>query len=535
MRIKLAWVLLALLLASMSSASAFPFDSHLPTQSNKIDPHVLDDTSRGQTAHFLVIFRQQTNLSRISSKSTDRLERGRLIYQSLWETATQSQAATLAQLVSLGVRFHPYWIVNCIAVEGNRQVVEAMASRPEVAFIESNRTFYVPLEMVGVQWTGLQDVRLTQAGVEWNITWVNAPQVWDLGATGQGIVYANADVGVKWDHPALISQYRGWDSIQVNHNYNWWDAIHEDLNGNGTNPACGFSSPQPCADGGHGTHTTGTGVGSDGGENQIGMAPGARWIACRNMEENVGRPSTYIECMQFFLAPTDLNGENANPDLRPDVVGNSYGCPSSELCSPHSLQAAMENLRAAGVFMAVSAGNNGPGCSTVSSPPGLEDSAITVGATNFQSSSIASLSSRGPVTIDSSNRRKPDLVAPGVNVRSSWPDNMNLYTLSSGTSMAAPHVAGAVALLWSAFPDLRGNVDYTEYVLEDTALHLTTSQGCGGDGVTDIPNNVYGYGQIDVLAAYNELAGNPIPTPSPTPSVTPTPEKYQFFLPLIAE
>src|SRR5205823_14876176 len=130
--------------------------------------------------------------------------------------------------------------------------------------------------------------------------------------------------------------YRGWNGATADHNYNWWVAIHADIDGNG-NP-CGFNLSAPCDDQGHGTHTMGTGVGDDGAGNQVGMAPGAHWIACRNMDAGVGRPSTYIECMQFFMAPTDLSGNNPDPSKRPDAVGNSYGCPTSELCTATSLQ-----------------------------------------------------------------------------------------------------------------------------------------------------------------------------------------------------
>ena len=139
-------------------------------------------------------------------------------------------------------------------------------------------------------------------------------------------------------------------------------------------PASG--SVAPCDDAGHGTHTMGSGIGDDGTGNQIGVAPGAKWIACRNMDEGVGRPSTYIECLQFFLAPTDLDGNNPNPYLMPDAVGNSYTCPigpppGGETCVTDSLKVAVDNIRAAGVFMALSAGNSGPSCSSIDEPPGV--------------------------------------------------------------------------------------------------------------------------------------------------------------------
>ena len=246
----------------------------------------------------------------------------------------------------------------------------------------------------------------------------------------------------------------------------------------------------------------GTGVGDDGGTNQIGMAPGARWIGCRNMDSGVGRPSTYIECLQFFVAPTDLNGENANPDLRADVISNSYGCPASEECATHSLQLAVETVRAAGIFMSVSAGNSGSSCGTISDPPALEAAVFTIGAVDI-TGTIASFSSRGPVTVDGTPLMKPDLVAPGVSVRSSARTNSVAYEYMSGTSMAAPHVAGAVALLWGAFPSLRRDVAATEDLLASTAQPHTTFQGCGGDGSSQVPNNVYGWGLLDVKSAYD--------------------------------
>ena len=225
----------------------------------------------------------------------------------------------------------------------------------------------------------------------------------------------------SWDVPTLKRQYRGWDGTTANHAYSWWDAVHDDLDGDGVNP-CGFSLREPCDDnaddGSHGTHTMGTAVGDDGAGNQVGVAPGARWIACRNMDEGVGRPSTYIECLQFFLAPTDLDGLNPDPARRPHVVGNSYACPPDEGCSIGSLQAAVDNLRAAGVFMAVAAGNEGEfGCGSVLYPPAVYDSVVSVGATDM-SDQIAFFSSRGPVQVDGSGRLKPDLAAPGVSIRS---------------------------------------------------------------------------------------------------------------------
>ncbi len=483
-----------------------------------IDQRVWADTADGQVGHFLILLKEQAPLAELVNAATDHASRGTLVVDALRSVAATSQTAVIAHLDQLGATYRAYWVANFIAVAGDRAVVEAMAARPEVQALESDRSFQVPLEVPVEVEEEINPAAVSAVG--WNLNWVSAPAVWALGATGQNMVYANADTGVQWNHPALQPHYRGWNGTSANHNYSWWDAIHSDIDGNG-NP-CGFNLTVPCDDQGHGTHTTGTGVGDDGAGNQIGVAPGAKWIGCRNMDAGVGRPSTYIECMQFFLAPTDLNGNNPDPSKRPDVVGNSYGCPSSELCTANSLLTAMNNLRTAGIFMAVSAGNSGSACATISDPPGLYDAAITVGATGNQTDNIASYSSRGPITADGSGRTKPDLVAPGSSVRSAYPNNS--YTMLSGTSMAAPHVAGAVALLWSAFPNLRGNVDQTEFILKQTAVQLTSSQGCGGDSPTQVPNNVYGHGRINLLAAYQyAAAGSPTPTPTVTPTLTPLP------------
>ncbi|MBI5305091.1 MAG: S8 family serine peptidase [Chloroflexi bacterium] len=463
----------------------------------QIDSRVLADTANGDTAHFLVVLKSQANARTLAARAPDQRARGRAVFDGLRAVAEMTQPAVRTQLDALGAPHRDYWITNVIAVEGNRAVVDALAARADVLAIEPDRAFRVELE------TPLVGETRAPSTVEWNISKINAPLVWARGVTGQGTIYANADTGVQWDHPALKTHYSGWDGSSANHNYAWWDAIHADINGNGTNP-CGFNSTAPCDDYGHGTHTMGTGIGDDGAGNQIGVAPGAKWIACRNMEQGYGRPSTYIECMQFFLAPTDLNGNNPDPNKRPDAVGNSYSCvlgapPSGEDCLVDSLLTAMDNLRAAGVFMSASAGNSGASCSTIREPPAIYDSAITVGATT-STDTIASFSSLGAVTIDGSNRRKPDLVAPGVGVRSSFPGNS--FGFSSGTSMASPHVAGAVALLWSAFPSLRRDVDNTEMILEQSAIHLATTLGCGGDSSTAIPNNTFGYGRLDADAAY---------------------------------
>ncbi|HEV8117122.1 MAG TPA: S8 family serine peptidase, partial [Thermoanaerobaculia bacterium] len=225
-------------------------------------------------------------------------------------------------------------------------------------------------------------------------------------------------------------------------------------------------------------------------------------IGCRNMDRGVGTPARYTECFQFMMAPTDHNGANPRPDLAAHVINNSWGCPTSEGCTdPNVLKAIVENVRAAGIVVVVSAGNSGPACSTITDPPAFYDAVFSVGATST-TDVIASFSSRGPVTQDGSGRLKPDISAPGVNTRVARPGGT--YTSAfSGTSASAPHVTGAVALLLSAAPQYIGQVTATINLLEKTATPLTSTQDCGGFSGAAVPNAVFGFGRINVAAAVN--------------------------------
>jgi serine protease AprX len=456
-----------------------------PDWQSKVDGQVLANAAGGET-EFLVFLAAQADLSGAVGLHT-RLEKGAYVYQKLTETAGRTQPPILSALKARGATYRSYWIANLVWVRGDQSLVQTLAQRTDVAHIYANPSVHLddPVEQAARP--------EASTAVEWNIAKVNAPQVWAAGYTGQGVVIAGQDTGYDWQHPALKGKYRGWDGTTADHNYNWHDAIHS---GGGS---CGANSPQPCDDYGHGTHTMGTMVGDDGLGNQVGVAPGAKWIGCRNMDQGNGTPDTYTECFQWFLAPTDQNDSNPRPDLAPDVISNSWGCPPSEGCNPASLQSVVSNVRAAGILVVVSAGNAGNLCGTVQDPPAIYDASFSVGATD-SSDAIAPFSSRGPVTIDGSNRPKPDISAPGVGVRSSLRGGG--YGSMSGTSMAAPHVAGLAALLMSAQPALKGQVSQLEDLIEHSAVPRTSSQTCGGVPGSNIPNNVYGWGRIDALAAF---------------------------------
>lgn len=492
--VSLVMILLVALVAAVGFANR-PTVALADAWQSKVDPWVLETAAAQGETEFLVFLAEQGDVSGAAELHT-KLEKGQYVYETLTEVANRTQPAVRAALDSLGVEYRPYWVANMIWVRGDMSVAQAMAERADVAHIYAN-----PRVHLSAVYPGEEIPSENPEGVEWNIAKVNADDVWALGYTGQGAVIAGQDTGYDWDHPALKNQYRGWNGTTADHNYSWHDAIHSAV-GN----SCGFNLIEPCDDNGHGTHTMGTMVGDDGGANQIGMAPGARWIGCRNMDEGAGTPATYSECYEWFIAPTDLDGQNPNPAMAPDVVSNSWGCPVSEGCTdPNMLLTVVENVRAAGILTNHSAGNSGSACSTVNTPAGIYDASFTVGSTDINDN-ISGFSSRGPVTVDGSGRLKPDISAPGSNVRSSLPGTG--YGSLSGTSMASPHIAGLVGLLISAQPSLAGNVDLLENVITTTAVPLTTTQICGGIPGDQIPNNTFGYGRIDALAAVQSLVSS---------------------------
>ena len=476
-----------------------------------IDRRIFAGKGPGETASVLVVLRDQADLS-AAEVIQDPEERRRFVFDALRAQAQVSQRPLVERLSRAGLRYRSFYLINMVEVEADRSLALDLARRTDVSSIAANLPAALPREPYSEDVERLST--LSSSNVEPNVARIGAPEVWARGFTGQGIVVGVADTGLTWDHPALKPHYRGFDGASVSHDYNWHDAVHDAATGN----SCGSDSPSPCDDDhheGHGTATSGLIVGDDMADAKIGVAPGAVLIGCRNMDDGVGTPARYTECFEFFLAPTDLGGRNPRPELGAHVINNSWGCFVSEGCTdPNLLKMVVENVRAAGIFVAAATGNYGRnGCGSVIDPPAIYEAAFSVGAITLDDA-IADYSSRGPVVRDGSNRLKPDLVAPGVGVRTSVrPDG---YQLFQGTSAASPHVAGAVALLWSAVPSLRGRPRESADILRATAVPLVSSQSCGPFVGSAVPNAVFGWGRVDVEAAV--LSAAPIERMPPQPA-----------------
>ena len=474
----------------LASVSASPNAGAPKIQANvldKIDPALRQAMDRDGKAGFIVVLRERADTSGADAL-TAKVDKGTYVFNTLRAHADRTQSGLRAYLASQGVKFRAYYIANAVYVEAGRDVMVAVAARPEVERVNLNYRF----KAIDTQVSPGKSVT-TPNSVEWNIRQIRADQVWSqFGVTGEGTVISGGDTGIQWDHPALKNAYRGWNGTSVDHNYNWWDATGR--------------YPRVPDDGfGHGTHTSGTELGYDPGlDLHIGVAYGARLIHCKNMDDGgSGQDNWFLECFEWILAPWDLDQQSPRPDLAPDVMNNSWRYFGGN--DPTFIQA-VQNLNKAGVVVEVSAGNEGSSCATLGSPSDYAN-VITTGATANRSETLVSFSSKGPSDLYPT-WIKPDIVAPGENVNSSLPGSIYSGETWSGTSMAGPHVVGAVALLISANPALRGNVEALEQIIRDTANRTMPnppgSDACGGTQYNVVPNQIYGWGRLDALDAVTQ-------------------------------
>ncbi|WP_457206237.1 S8 family serine peptidase [Nocardioides sp. P5_C9_2] len=339
----------------------------------------------------------------------------------------------------------PLWIVNAISLTATEGVIAEVAARPEVARVVSD------------------DVHLVAAAApaESNVATVQAPAVWQSGDTGEGVVVATLDSGVDGTHPDLADRWRGGAD-------SWYDPY-------GEHPTV------PTDLSGHGTATLGVILGGDSGGTSIGIAPGATWIAARIFNDRGASTTTAVhQAFQWVLDP-DHDATTADA---PQVVNGSWSLGAGPGCDL-TFQPDVQLLRAAGILPVFAAGNFGPGTGSSVSPANYPES-LSVGAVDG-TGPVWSASSRGPSACGGRTRSFPDLVAPGVGVVTD--DRFGLQQTVSGTSIAAPHAAGALALLLAGAPGLTPDQQWS--ALTGTAVDL----GVPG------PDDVYGHGRLDVAAA----------------------------------
>ncbi len=462
---------------SLASPASGPLRVAVPSSLEPISPDLLSSLAAAPDGQsdMIIYLADQADLS-AAAAIPDWNSRGAAVVQALQQKAATTQAPLLTLLRQAGYAPRPFWIVNALEVKGDRALAEKLAGQPGVAVVTANVQHTLAMDPAQIGPAGGQQTA-------WGLQRVRVPSVWaDWGVRGTGVTVANLDTGVAYTHTALLHQYRGWTPTGVSHDYNWYDAASEKPL---QSPADSF---------GHGTHTMGTMVGgAAGGYSGLGVAPDARWIAVRGCNGAFCDDSALIAGAQWLLAPTNLAGKNPRPDLRPQIINNSWGQAGDSSWYTGYVTA----WNAAGIFSAFAIGNNGQftGCQSAITPGSYAQS-FAVGATDSNDNG-AIFSSRGPT---SDGRIKPDISAPGVDIPSAWPDGS--VKLLSGTSMATPHVAGVVALLWSANPTLIGNLPATENILTATALARPTME-CSQATMTS-PNNVYGWGRLDARAAVQQ-------------------------------
>lgn len=427
------------------------------------------------TTDFWLRFAEKPDLS-AAEGITSWSERGDYVYETLRAAAEASQKDAVAELKKSGTEYTSYWATNAILVEGGSLgLATDLAADHEVLEIRPTAHYAAPEPVEVVEPLEEANVAAAAGTPTWGISAINADDMWTAGFTGEGIVVANIDTGVEGRHAALAGQYRGQGSRELEaYSYFSVDGLL-----------------YPHDEDGHGTHTMGTMVGGTVADHAVGVAPGAEWIAAAGGGDG-WQDDDLISSGQWILAPYRQNWTDPAPDpaMRPHVVNNSWGADFSTDPFMEDLITAWE---AAGIFATFANGNSGEaGCQSAGSP-GSRTVNYSVGAYT-QSGAIAPFSSRGP---GQSGSVKPDIAAPGANVLSTYLKGTSAYL--DGTSMAAPHVAGSVALLWDAVPELVGNVSATRAILDGSARDVNNTT-CGGNADD---NNVWGEGKLDVLAAYD--------------------------------
>jgi len=474
-----------------------------------VTPVLYRQLASGGKRDFAIEFRERADLSAAAAMPWQ--QRGRYVYQQLHDTAERSQAGVRRLLNARGISFETHWIKNTILVRnGDMTALRAASSRAEVRNIRE----LPDAKLIEPEKPASKSTAAT-AGVGENIHWIGADQVWTQGTTGDGVTVGVIDSGVLYTHQALRQQYRGYAGGAFDHDYNWYDPTAH--------------SPEPISADPHGSHVTGTIAGDDhaaddASRNRIGVAPGADWVSCLGFPVDGDPNFSLLACGEFMLAPTKVDGSDANPDLRPQIVNNSWSENNCNGTATSFYADMIDAWVAAGLFPVFAAGNapncglpQPPGLATVSSPAAL-GTAFAVGSTGNHDGAYAEHSLWGP-TDDASPglpiypdprgfpNLKPQVVAPGVDIRSAVDFGDSEYATMTGTSMSSPHIAGLVALMLEAGECLAGNYAAIGTMIMQTARPIDYDSG--GDpppGPGNIPNYATGWGEIDAVRAVDAAA-----------------------------
>jgi subtilisin family serine protease len=366
---------------------------------------------------------------------------------------TASQAPYVSVMKAAGLTVQQFWASNIVLVKGITEAhLDTLATMKGEFVLREQFTASVNSVIVDRNATIIQNP-------QWGVAMVRAPAAWSV-TQGAGCIAIIVDTGVHPNHEALTRYAGGWSDSYYN-------------------------TANPTDQHGHGTHCAGSILGH---ANGVGVAPAAQWVACRGLNhQGSGTEAALIGCAQFSVTTRPM----------PHVSSNSWGGGQNAVW----YNQAITSMRNAGIIPVFAIGNSGSGCRTANSPGDSNAGNIAVGATTT-TDTMATFSSRGPT---SAGALKPEISAPGQNIVSCG-TGANNYVTMSGTSMATPHVAGAVCLILSAHPTW--TFQQVLDALISSAAHPTLSAADRNCGLPtpgqDFPNNAWGHGRIDVGRALGQ-------------------------------
>lgn len=464
------------------------------TQAAQLSDQLASTLSAKRSGDFLsvlVFMRQQPDIVAIRAthhlKSDSRRESHKILIDALKDFANTEQGDLRQTLDDASVQgevssYESYWIANAFQVRATKSFIEILQARSDIAVLIEDlplqSLYYPPAQSTIQSAKGL--------GVSAGLRTIGADSMWALGYTGIGTLIASFDTGVNGKHPALIGSYRG------NHGYSpqecWYDPVY--------NQSYPHWDPSLGETGKHGSETMGVMVGKDDATGDtVGVAFGAEWISAMVVDIP---GANYLAAFQWIADP---DGDPNTIDDVPDVLNNSWGFKQSNVGCMDIFWTAIDNLEALGTVVVFACGNEGPSPFSLRNPANRATTiynSYAVGGTLVAGDTAWTRSSRGPSDCDSVSI-KPQVTAPGYNIRTTNADTNVGYSSVIGTSFAAPHVAGAVALLRQYNPN--ASVDTIKWALMKSAV----------DKGTPGPDNTYGWGRINVMAALRLLPPNSEP------------------------